>query len=243
MHLSYVLGIIIANVKCSKIDLSKMGISSSCDVYYLDVEIDDVASKVKEMITLVSNTSWINKLSVVAQASYSARSERTITKILQEILAKVDISNITADFGEFMVSSTAQEVLVKHYKHTSLPLAELLKEKNSGNPGFDFHTESNTSLIIFGEAKYSASNNTHTIAMRQITQFIDLKKDIAEFVDLEHFISPKAITSAIANTKGFAAAFSIGDENKYDLKKVISSKHFTTLLSNSELYLIGIKIK
>ena len=52
----------------------------------------------------------------------------------------VELPEIGAEFGEFLVSSVAQSTLEENYQHTKFPLAEIWKEKAKGNPGFDFHT-------------------------------------------------------------------------------------------------------
>lgn len=194
------------------------------------------------MIKIVSDDSWINRLGAVEKVSYEARAERTITKIVDEILLKVD-SKVNEEFGEFMISSSAQTVLEETYSHKKVPLAELLKEKITGNPGFDFHSESETELIAFGEAKYSGIRNTASIAMNQISRFILLKKDLAELVDLKNFTTEKAINNALAGEKAYVAAFSINARKpKLIFENAIKSDAIKPLLKYPELYLIGIEL-
>ncbi|MBL0255080.1 MAG: hypothetical protein IPQ27_08970 [Chitinophagaceae bacterium] len=47
-------------------------------------------------------------------------------------------TSVNEDIGEFIVSYSAQLALEIEYSHQRIPLAELLKEKVLGNPGFDF---------------------------------------------------------------------------------------------------------
>lgn len=213
-----------------------------CDVFSIHVKIHDIGIRAKEMIAILSDKSWINELDIIPRKSYEARAERTIDKLINDILNKV-VSTVTAEFGEFLISSTAQDSLEIKYSHTKVPLAELLKEKVTGNPGFDFHTESHTNLIAFGEAKYSGSINPYRNAMEQIADFITLKKDDAELVDLQYFVSDESIENIKKDKKAFIAAFSINSQNPIDIfSNALSSTYIDDLLAYDELYLIGIEI-
>lgn len=215
---------------------------SSCKIYKIHVIIDNVEERAKEMVNIISSTSWITKLSSVEAASYSARAKRTIEKLVNEIFEKVS-TQISTDFGEYMISMTAQDVLENSFSHRKVPLAELFKEKVSGNPGFDFHTESPSSIIAFGEAKYSGTENPYTKALTQIAGFIDMGKDIMELVDLKNFVSGAAIQAAIVNNKAFVAAFSLNAKNPdFIFKNILCSKDILPLLKYPELYLIGVEI-
>ncbi|WP_237156119.1 hypothetical protein [Photobacterium leiognathi] len=160
-------------------------------VHSILINIDNVRERAEEMITAIQDVCWLNELNPIAKHSYEARAQRTIDKLVNDILKKVE-DDVTEEFGEFMISASAQDALVEAFDHVKVPLAELLKEKISGNPGFDFHTETSESLIAFGEAKYSGSNNPYRNALEQIKEFIDLKKHNAEVVDLQHFVTPDA---------------------------------------------------
>ena len=216
--------------------------STSCNVYSIYVEIDDIGAKATEMITMIADTSWISKLDIVTQTSYEARSKITIDKLINGILKKV-INTVNTEFGEFLISATAQDSLELTYSHNKVPLAELWKEKKTGNPGFDFHTESNADLIAFGEAKYSGITNPYTNALTQISRFIDLKKDKMELVDLKNFTSKESINNALVDKKAFVAAFSINSNNPQSIiENALKSENIDSLLNYDELYIIGIKI-
>ena len=195
------------------------------------------------MITLLSNQSWIEQLDVIDAPSYEARATRTIEKIVNTILSDVS-DKVTEEVGEFMISSTAQSALETTYEHSLIPLAELLKEKVTGNPAFDFHTESPSKLIAFGEAKFSGvRTSTYTLAMKQIGDFIILKKDVAEVADLRRFTTKEAATKAVTGEKAFTAAFSINAKNPQKIfDNAIKHELILPLLSHEELYLIGIEI-
>ena len=142
-----------------------------------------------------------------------------------------------------MISDTAQLSLELEHLHTKVPLAELLKEKVSGNPGFDFHTESDRNHIMFGEAKYSGGITPRAKAINQITDFITLEKDNAELIILENFVSEEAIKNAEEEKKGYVAAFSLNSDNP-DLIFInaLNSDAIISLFAYPELYLIAIQV-
>ena len=223
-------------------DMTAYKKNTNCVVYSVHVKINDIDVRAKEMIEIISNTSWINSLNIVDQVTFRARSKKTIEKLVNDIFEKIE-GSATIEFGEYMVSDTAQTVLNTDLDHTKVPLAELLKEKVTGNPGFDFHTESQTCLIAFGEAKYSGSSNPYSNAMNQIFDFVELNKDDMELSILEKFVSDDAVKNFTKNNKAYVAAFSI---NSVHPEKIITnalkSKSINKLLNFNELYVIGVEI-
>ena len=217
-------------------------LSIETDIYTIHVLIDDLPLQVLEMIKAVTDNSWILKLSPVDKISFETRAKRTVTKLVNEIFKKV-ANSVTTDFGEYLVSMSAQTALENTLAHHRLPLAELFKEKVTGNPGFDFHTESHTTLIAFGEAKYSGNGSPYPNALTQICDFITLEKDVAELTDLSKFVSEKAISNALDNNKAYIAAFSLNAKNPDQIfENILLSEYLKPILKYSELYLIGVEI-
>jgi hypothetical protein len=229
-------------IEAKKIDLSKYGIASSCSVYQLFIEIKDINRRASEMLRKIADQNWMLSLDVCDRASYNARAKRTIKKLTSDIINQVG-TLVTEEFGEYLVSTSAQDALEKELKHTLIPLAELWKEKMSGNPGFDLHTVCPNSILCFGEAKYSSMSNPHMVAVKQIISFIEEEKDVMELADLRKFATEAAITNAISNIKGYIAAFSItGKRIDLIFSTVLKSPEITELLKYKELYLVGIKL-
>lgn len=229
-------------LECKKLLNSEYGINSKCEIYAIHVKIDDVENRAIEMINIISSTSWISKLSAIAQRCYSARAERTIQKMVYEIFNKVS-TPMSAEFGEYMVSISAQDVLEERLNHKKIPLAELFKEKVSGNPGFDFHTETPNDVLAFGEAKYSGTETPYRKALNQIVGFIKKRKDEMELVDLEKFANSKTIDNVTNGTKAYSAAFSLNVKaSDKTLKSILKSKNIKPLLEFLELYLIGVEV-
>jgi hypothetical protein len=223
-------------------DMSKYGKVARGRVYSAHVKITDISLHAKELIAIISDVSWIDKLGAVEKASFSATSKRTIEKLVNDVLRKVD-DKISEEFGEYMISATAQLALELKLNHTRIPLAELLKEKVSGNPGFDFHTESTSNLIAFGEAKYSGSSNPYSVALKQIATFVNLEKDNAELHIIKNFVTKNAVKNAINGSKAYIAAFSINGKSPQDIiSNALGSDAIDALLVFPELYVIGVEV-
>lgn len=142
-----------------------------------------------------------------------------------------------------MISLSAQDALESTLQHRKVPLAEIFKERLTGNSGFDFHTESHSNMVAFGEAKYSGSINPYSNALVQIVDFISDEKDVIELTDLSKFVSDGAIDNAIRGEKAYIAAFSINAAKPGRIfTNILKSKYIKDLLSYPELYLIGVEV-
>ncbi|ENM5728929.1 hypothetical protein AB7D55_000645, partial [Vibrio mimicus] len=172
-------------------DMSPHGANTK--VHSLLINVNNIQKRASEMIDMLNTGSWLEKLDPVAKFSYEARAEKTIDKLVKSILSEIK-NEVTEEFGEYLVSVSAQDALELAFSHIKIPLAEMLKEKIMGNPGFDFHTETSENLLAFGEAKYSGSVNPYKESLEQIRRFINEKKDNAELVDLQNFISKITVT-------------------------------------------------
>lgn len=196
----------------SETNMSDFEPAAKGKIFSLALEISDLENRVEEMLEIALDTSWLDPLGVIDKPGYKARSKKTIDKITNDILKNVG-SEMSEEFGEYMVSDAAQTALKEHLKHLRLPLAEFIKEKISGNPGFDFHTECTSATIAFGEAKYSGVSSAHGRALKQINEFIIDEKDIQELPDLQKFVTKAAAMNAVYGTKSYSAAFSITSNN------------------------------
>ncbi len=216
--------------------------SCDCEVNCIHVQISDLTSVIQDFHNSISDTSWIDDLDELSQSTFIATSERTINKIVNEILVGIT-NSINQDVGEYIVSYVGQHVLATSYSHTKIPLAELLKEKVSGNSGFDFHTISTKRFIVFGEAKFSMEDTPRAIALNQIGEFISLKKDLAELNSFRPFLDEPMEKNIISGMKGYAAAFSFNADNIDTIfKNALDSDIILELIKHNELYLIAVEI-
>lgn len=212
------------------------------EIYLLGIEVDNVHDFAKEMVSIVSDTNWIQKLNPLGKASYEATAIRTIAALVQ--IFNTSNGQISKDFGEFMVSLSASRTLGNELGHNSFPLSEIWKEKLTGNHGFDYYTECPEELINCGEAKFNSTNNAYGAAARQVCEFIDDEKDLGDLVHLNYFSSEVAVDKLVSNReRGFCLAFSV---NSHNLERILVNS-----LANSDvirlskeaiaLYIIGIK--
>lgn len=209
----------------------------------IHVQVNNFLDIIDEFETYISNTTWIDDLDEIAQLTFKANVKKTIEKVVNNIIAKVKTSSkLSEDIGEYLVSYSAQKSLEINYKHTLIPLAELIKEKVSGNPGFDYHSISQNNIIVFGEAKFSVENTPRTRALSQIIDFID-DRDNAELLWLKPFLNKHVLKNIVDSKKGYAAAFSY---NNIDINKTfenaINAEELKTLVNHEEIYLIAVEI-
>lgn len=216
---------------------------SDCNIVCIHVTISNIEDEVQNMLNKVRDISWISSLGAIDQYIYNATSKRTIEDISTKI-KEMDKAPLTTSVGEYLMSFTAQNTLVEVCGHTSLPIAELLKEKVSGNPGFDYHTISQDDVLIFGEAKYSKEGTPKDNAIDQISSFIELKKDYAELHSLLPLIKKEVQDKILVGIKGYAAAFSLNMRSvdlafknalKMETLKSVTDEH-------AEYYIIAIQI-
>lgn len=213
-----------------------------CKIHIIHLKVDGINNIATEMIETISDTSWLNNMSTISKISFKANSEKTINKLI-EIFRKVD-NQVTKEFWEYLVSYSSQEVLESNFSHIKVPLAELIKEKIIWNPWFDFHTETNSALIMFWEAKFTSKWTPYINAINQIKRFINEKKDDSELNLLSNFVSQDSLDNYSNDwKKSFAASFSLDTQ---DIDSIFN-KSVDLLNSNDlnifpELYLIWIEI-
>ena len=228
-----------------KVDKKQYGLSScKADIYACLVQVD-ASDSIASIIEEITDHSWIRRLNIVPKISYQARLKETVESIMKD--CRIFISNQPvydySTVGEYIVSKEGRRTLYDHFSHLAVPLAELWKEKKSGNPGFDYHSEAPTNLIIFGEAKYKAQQNPYSIAIDQVEDFISREKDARELIDLENFVSPSAVQNFVDGKKGFSIAFSIHAKNpQMILNNAIRYVNANQIANYNEYYIVGVLI-
>lgn len=232
---------VIEIIKLEVENMQKYKKTTNCNVFSIHVKITDIAWIAREMVSSISDTSWITQLWVIEQTSYATRAQKTILKIVEEIIQKVE-NEVTSDFWQYLISESARIALNKQMQHKIIPLSELWKEKVTGNPWFDFHTETSTQFLAFWESKYNSRNNSHNKALLQIIGFIKAKKDEMEFVDLKNFCSSEAMANVIKGDKAYIAAFSLHKNFDSIFSDILNDNKIEDLLKYKELYLIWVEI-
>lgn len=212
-------------------------------VFFLRVAPIDLKQTLKDIFQKLSDLSWISKFDQeYVKTSFQERAESTLDDIKQKLLAS-NTDDVSSDAGEYVVSELAREAIVEKLSYLDIPLAELYNKKKSGNPGFDFHSQTPDDVIIFGEAKYLDDRNAYGVGLEQIVRFISEKKDIKDLIDLRDFCSERALLVASQGTKGFAVAFSAKETASDTLiKNIMNNKNFKQLLSYKEIIVVAVNI-
>lgn len=212
-------------------------------ITFFRINPEDKRETIKKILYKLTDISWIDKfLKKEDKLSMLARVNPTI-KMLNKKLNDNDNDDLTSDVGEYFVSEIARETIIRELSYTDIPLAELRKEQVSGNPGFDYHSESDNNIIIFGEAKYKSGQNAYGSALRQVVNFIEQNKDKKEIIELKSFVSDVAVENANNGKKGYAIGFSSYTINTEQLlKNILNNSNLTKLLSYEEIIIIAVDI-
>lgn len=212
-------------------------------VIFLRIDPGDKRETLQQIYQRLSDKSWISRFNKsYIRACYNKRVDETINNLCNK-LKLGDNDTLTKDAGEYFVSELSRQAIVNGLNYSNIPLAELRKEQKSGNPGFDFHSENDEQIIIFGEAKYLSKTNAYGSALSQIVDFIKDGKDLNELRDLEDFVSTEAMNHFENGYKGFAAAFSSHLISNEDLiKHIFKNKNFKELLNYEELLLVAVDV-
>lgn len=230
-------------IHLDKIDIAKYGKKSSGSFFVAHVRVDNLKETSESILVAINDKSWIQRLNYAKKETFESCMEATVRKIAQEIFNRKQ-GALTESFGEYIISFTALDTLEEGFGHNKVPLAELLRDQESGNPGFDFHSESTSKIIVFGEAKYSEKSTAHGRGIKQVKEFIGSKKDSRDLNMLEGIVSDEAIESHRNKRKGFAVAFSYHSQDiEKTLKNIFKSEHIEALLNHEEVYLIAIEIQ
>lgn len=203
----------------------------------------DLSNTLYQVFNCLNDLSWISQFDQeYLKQSFQKRAQDTIDYIAKNII-KGDDTKVTTDSGEYVISVLSKKIIVDKLEYLDVPLAELIKEKVVGNPGFDFYCENKDQIILFGEAKYQANENAYGRALKQIVDFINKGKDVKDFASIEHFCSTIALNNASNGEKGFVAAFSCTNIKTETLIQNIQSKEdYQRLSSYNELICIAVTI-
>ena len=225
------------------IDFIKIDEEKGKNVFFLRVDPEDIAVTLRDIIDVLSDSSWISKFDKpYLQESYKTRAETTVKHICKKIQDGAT-SGVYGDAAEYIVSESARETLVEHLKYKDVPLGELFKEQVSGNPGFDYCTANLSDVIIFGEAKYLAAQNAYGTGMGQTARFITEGRDKADIADIQNFFSYSALTGVYNGTKGFSVAFSAKNTASEALIQGIKrNAHYAELSGYQELIFVAVNI-
>lgn len=215
------------------------------NIHFFRIKInqENVSVTLREVLNCLNELSWLSKFDKeYMQNSFNKRATDTIDYITTNIINGTE-SEVTTDSGEYVVSVLSKKTIVDKLDYLDIPLAELIKEKVVGNPGFDFYSENKNNILLFGEAKYVAKANAYNKALEQIEKFSISGKDINDIASIDHFFSEKSLENASNGDKGYIAAFSSTEiETEYLVKHIQNNEHYKNLSSHKELICVAVTI-
>jgi hypothetical protein len=213
------------------------------NITFIRINPTNINITLKDIFRSLSDLSWISRIDPeYMREGFQVRAEATVRYLSNRLLSGTT-DQITKDSGEYIVSELARQSLIQELHYSDIPLAELIKEKRSGNPGFDFYAETIENIILFGESKYVAGRNSYGRALKQIVQFNNEKRDIADLPDIGKFCSNISLEKVIQNQKGYVAAFSsVNTPTSEIINGILANEDFKLLRAYNELVCVAINI-
>lgn len=221
----------------------ELNLDKSSKIRFLRIEIEDLNKTILQIIEVLNDMSWISKFDDAYKKSCFLSRAVPTAKLLAFKLRNNNDDKITEEIGEYVVSEISRQSIVKELSYLSIPLAELLGRKKTGNPGFDFFTVNDNDTLIFGEAKYESSQNAYGKGFSQVAEFIELEKDISELNLIEGFCNKSTLNKVINGEKGFAIGFS-AKKTPTDLliKNIKANRDFLKISKYEELLIVAVNI-
>lgn len=220
--------------------------NSKTKILYFRIKPNNLKMTIRDIIVTLTDTSWISKFDDgYIKTSLKARAERTallVKRKLKDGRTSKKFKSID-NMGEYVVSELSRRTIVSQLNYLDIPLGEIIKESALRNPGFDFFSENNDQVLIFGEAKFSKKANKYGSALEQINRFEKEKKDKVEIINIRDFVSEESLNNLDNNLKGFAAAFSAKEiSDQKIIKNIKKNKHFKELLKFEEIILVAVNL-
>lgn len=212
-------------------------------ITFVRINPTNIELTLKEVFDSLANLSWLNDFDKDwLKEGYQVRADATVKYIADNIIKAGD-DKVTSNSGEYVISELARLTLINELLYSNIPLAELIKKQKSGNPGFDFYSESPSNVLLFGEAKYLANQNAYGRAFEQMVRFINESADIGDLPDVDAFCSDNSKSNVLNGIKGFAASFASKETHTQILvKNIQENEDYKTLSKFTELVCVAVNI-
>lgn len=219
-------------------------------IFLCHAQIGDLEKLAVELSNTVIDQNWILDLDLRARRAYETTALKTAQALVEVFKTTMTSDNkVASEFGELMVSMGASKALEIVFQHRCIPLAELWKPKLSQNEGFDFHTVCTSSIINFGEAKFSSTSSPYggnpgdsSGAGGQADGFIGASKHLMDGVHLAHLAGEDATLNLDNDQYGVILAFSINASNPLLILKnaLENSLTYENLKGAKNIYIVGV---
>ncbi|TLG77396.1 hypothetical protein [Culicoidibacter larvae] len=207
----------------------------------------ELISIMKEITTQKYKNSWLSKISdEIDYESFSIRIDETVEMIQKIINKNENVVGVNCEMAEYLVSMIAMLTLEDRLKHQRVILPELIKDKKSGNPGFDFLTICADDNIVFGEAKYKNGSSHYIAALQQVEKFLALKKTNRDVTEIRSFLPEKSIINFREKSYKIAIGFSNISKDEQLIKKLSKHPSVNSILSKTSikaLFCVGVKLR
>lgn len=223
-------------------NISDKGYSLS-NVIFIRIEPSDLKVTINDIISSLNNLSWIETFDEeYIKNSFKIRANAT-AEYLSSQLKHFQQDKVTTEIGETVVSELSRLAIVNELDYLDIPLAELFKQKLSGNHGFDFFSETLSQFIVFGEAKYVSKSNGYGRALEQIERFIMEERDTSDLNDIDKFVSKISLNNHTQNDKAFACAFSATRiETETLIEHILNNANFNKIKHHKDIILIAVNV-
>ena len=233
------------NMDKSSFTIKEANFIDSNSILFIRVKVNDLSKAVEYILKVFKDESWLKNIEEdYLRESIEACTSDTV-KELEKNLHHTNGDDVSKEVGEYVVSELSRESITDtDAKYKNIPLAEFFKQKISGNPGFDLHMENtDTKIILFGEAKYVSNKNAYSKAFEQIVRFEREKNDIKDLKDLGPFFSREALNKVKPGEKGFIAAFSCTNMETQQLtKNMLANKDLQQIKNFSETICVAVEL-
>lgn len=217
-------------------------------IFYYAVEIEgEVEEFVGAVMEILHQMSWMHDLvqDCDMEDVYRRNAQMTIRAIdraMKRAKAEPDnVDGLAAEFRELAVSLCSQAALRMKRAVRVVPLAELLKEKVRGNPGFDFHVVEPNGVAVFGESKYRRAGRGYAEALKQVADFLREEKPIADIAVLRDFVSRDTLEMLRRGRFEIGIGFSTAGADQRSCKdSLVTLRQKHALLPGKTLLVIGI---
>lgn len=225
------------------IEIKKIDEERHDNVTFIRIEPENLSVTILDIINALADMSWISRFVMpYTREAFEVRARQT-ADYLEDELKKEEERNVIKNSGEYIVSELGRQAMVQGLHYMDVPLAELFKEKVIGNPGFDFYSANQDKIIVFGEAKYSSSQNAYGRGMEQVDRFINEKQDISDIEDIDKFFDVESLIKAVKGEKAYAVAFSSKQtESEKIIKGIINNHHYDNLVKYNEVVFLAVNI-
>ncbi len=110
------------------------------NVRFVRIEPTNLTLTLQEIINSLADISWISKFDKkYMRDSFTVRASATVDNLTSKIVMGGN-GKIESDAGEYIVSELSWQSLIQELNYADIPLAEVIKQQASGNPGFDFYS-------------------------------------------------------------------------------------------------------